>query len=177
MTGALFYPLYSSHSRVRLIGLFAIVLGMLHEEIKASLKDAMKAKEEVKLRTVRSLLTAFTNELVASSRTPQDWLTDEEVMAVIKRAAKQRKESITQYEAADRAELAVPEYEELAVLETYLPSMMSAEEITPIAVAKKTELGVEDKSKMGILIGALMKDLNGKADGGDVKTVVEGLFN
>ena len=148
----------------------------LHEEIKSELKEAMKAKEEVRLRTIRSLLTAFTNELVATSRTPQDWLKDDEVLAVIKRAAKQRKESITQFEDNNRPELAEPEKAELTVLETYLPQMMSLEEIRPIAEAKKAELGVEDKSKMGMLIGTLMKELNGKADGGDVKAVVESLF-
>ena len=148
----------------------------LHESIKGELKEAMKAKEAVRLRVVRSLLTAFMNELVATSRTPQDMLTDEEVMAVIKRAAKQRKESITQYEAADRTDLSAPEKEELVVLEAYLPQMMSVEEIKPIAEAKKVELGIDDKAKMGMLVGAVMKELAGKADGGDVKSVVEGLF-
>jgi uncharacterized protein YqeY len=149
----------------------------LHEEIKASLKDALKAKQTTKLRTVRSILTAFTNELVATSRTPQDLLSDEEALAVIKRLAKQRKESITQYEANNRPDLADPEKEELVILEDYLPQLMSAEAIRPLAEAKKTELSIEDKSKMGMLIGALMKELAGKADGGEVKSVVESLFD
>ena len=148
----------------------------LHEDIKAELKDAMKAKEEVRLRTIRSMLTAFTNELVANGKTPQDWLEDDDVMAVIKRLAKQRKESITQYEAANRPELAEPEKAELTVLEGYLPQMMSQEEIRPIAEAKKSELGIDDKSKLGMLVGAVMKATAGKADGGDVKVVVESLF-
>lgn len=148
----------------------------LHQEIKDSLKDAMKAKEEVRLRTIRSMLTAFMNELVATSRTPQDLLTDDEVLAVIKRLAKQRKESITQFEAASRPELAEPEKAELEVLEGYLPQMMSQEEIRPIVEAKKAELGIDDKSKMGMLVGAAMKELAGKADGADVKAVVESLF-
>ena len=148
----------------------------LHEDIKASLKDAMKAKDEVKLRTVRGLITAFMNEMVASGKTPQDTLNDDEILAVIKRAAKQRKESITQYEAADRPELAVPEKEELAVLETYLPTLMTQDAIRPIAEAKKAELGIGDKTKMGMLMGAVMKDTAGQADGGDVKAVVESLF-
>lgn len=148
----------------------------LHEQIKSSLKDAMKAKDDVKLRTVRSMLTAFMNEAVATNRTPQDILKDDEALAVIKRLAKQRKESIVQYEANNRPELAEPEKDELKVLESYLPQMMSAEEIKPIAEAKKAELGIEDKSKMGMLVGAVMKELAGKADGGDVKAVVESLF-
>jgi uncharacterized protein YqeY len=148
----------------------------LHESIKGELKEAMKAKEAVRLRVVRQLLTAFMNEMVATGRTPQDWLTDDETLAVIKRASKQRKESITQFEAADRPELAVPEKEELVVLETYLPQLMSIEEITPVVEAKKAELGIDDKSKMGMLVGAVMKELAGKADGGDVKTVVEAQF-
>ncbi|MCB9814018.1 GatB/YqeY domain-containing protein [Candidatus Nomurabacteria bacterium] len=148
----------------------------LHEEIKSSLKDAMKARDAVKLRTVRSMITAFTNELVANGKTPQDWLENEATLAVIKRLTKQRKESITQYEANNRPELAEPEKEELAVLESYLPQMMSQAEIMPIAQAKKAELGIDDKSKMGMLVGAVMKDLAGKADGGDVKVVVESLF-
>ncbi len=148
----------------------------LHEDFKGSLKEAMKAKEAVKLGVIRGLLTAFTNELVATNRTPQDMLADDEVLAVIKRAAKQRKESILQYEAAGRTDLSEPEKEELAILETYLPTLMSQEQIKPIAEAKKAELGVTDKSKMGILVGAVMKELAGKADGADVKAVVEGLF-
>lgn len=148
----------------------------LHETIKSELKESMMAKDAVKLRTVRSMLTAFMNELVATGRTPQHMLNDAEVLTVIKRLSKQRKESIVQFEANARPELAVPEKEELAVLESYLPQMMSQEEIRPIAEAKKAELGVDDKAKMGILVGAIMKDLAGKADGGDVKAVVESLF-
>lgn len=147
-----------------------------HQAVKDSLKDAMKAKEEVRLRVIRQILTAATNELVASNKTPQDMLSDDELLAVIKRLAKQRKESITQYEAANRPELAEPEKAELAILETYLPQMMSQDEIRPIAEAKKAELGIDDKSKLGMLVGAVMKELAGKADGGDVKQVVESLF-
>lgn len=148
----------------------------LHTQIKGELKDALKAKDAVRLRTVRSMLTAFTNELVATGKTPQDTLADDAVLSVIKRLAKQRKDSIEQYEAASRPELAEPEKEELVVLESYLPTLMSREEILPVAQAKKTELGIEDKSKMGMLVGAVMKELQGKADGADVKAVVESLF-
>lgn len=148
----------------------------LHDDIQASLKEALKAKDEVRLRTVRSMLTAFTNEAVATGKTPQDKLTDTEVLTVIKRLAKQRKESITQYEAANRPELAAAEQEELVVLESYLPQMMSEAEIEPIAKTKMEALGVSDKSKMGVLIGAIMKETAGRADGGDVKAVVERLL-
>jgi len=149
---------------------------LLHEQVKGELKISLKAKQAVRLRVVRQLLTAFMNEMVATGRTPQDLLTDEETLAVIKRAAKQRKESITQYEAANRPELAAPEKEELAVLETYLPQLMSIKDITPIVVAKKAELGINDKSKMGLLVGAVMKELAGQADGSDVKLAVEATF-
>ena len=147
----------------------------LHITIKNELKEAMKAKDAVKLRTVRSMLTAFTNELVASGSTPQGELTDEQTLGVIKRLAKQRKESILQFESAGRTDLSEPEKEELAVLESYLPQMMSRDEIRPIVEAKITEMGTVDKSKLGMLIGSLMKELNGKADGADVKAVVEEL--
>jgi uncharacterized protein YqeY len=148
----------------------------IHTELRTTLKESMKAKDEVRLRTVRNIMTACTNELVATGKTPQDELDDAGALNVIKRLAKQRKESIVQYEAANRPELAVPEKEELVILEAYLPTLMSIEEIKPIAEAVKAELGVDDKAKMGVLVGAIMKKLQGKADGGDVKTVVEGLF-
>ena len=148
----------------------------LHDQLRESLKTAMKAKDATALSTIRSVMTACTNELVATARTPQDQLTDAEILAVIKRLAKQRKESIIQYEAAGRADLADPEKLELAILDAYLPTLMSQDEIRPVAEAKKAELGVTDKSKLGILVGAVMKELAGKADGGDVKVVVESLF-
>ncbi len=148
----------------------------LQTQIREELKVAMKAKDAVKLRTVRSMLTAFTNELVATNRTPQTPLPDTDVLAVIKRLAKQRKESIVQYEAGGRPDLSEPEKEELVVLESYLPAMMSREAIRPIVEAKMQAMGATDKSKMGMLIGALMKELKDKADGKDVKEVVEELL-
>lgn len=149
----------------------------LHTQIKDELKEALKAKEEVRLRTVRSMLTAFTNELVASGKTPQDELGDDAALSVVKRLAKQRKESIEQYENAGRDDLAKKEKEELEVLESYLPQMMSPEEIRPVVEAKQKELGIEDASKAGMLVGAVMKELTGRADGADVKTVVDELLN
>ena len=148
----------------------------LHETIKGQLVAAMKAKEEVRLRTVRDILTAIMNELVATGHKPQEILEDEGVIKVITRLSKQRKDSIEQFTNAGRTDLADIEKSELEVLITYLPPMMSQDQIHPIAKAKIGELGVTDKSKMGILVGALMKDLKGKANGDDVKAVVESLL-
>ncbi len=96
---------------------------------------------------------------------------------MIKRLAKQRKDSIQQFTDAGRDELADDEKAELAVLEEFLPVMMTQDEIRPIAEAKKAELGTEDKSGAGKLVGAIMADLQGRADGGDVKVVVDSLFS
>lgn len=148
----------------------------LHEDLRNSLKEALKAKDEVRLRTVRGIMTANTNELVTTGKTPQDELDDAGILAVIKRLAKQRKESITLFADAGREDLAAREREELVILEEYLPTLMSQADILPLAEAKKAELEITDKAKVGILVGALMKDLQGKADGGDVKAVVESLF-
>lgn len=148
----------------------------LHEQIKGEVKQAMLAKDAVKLSVVRGMISAFTNELVATGKTPQDMLDDTGVLKVIKKLANQRKDSIDQFEKGGRPELAEGERAELAILEKYLPALMSREEIKKIATAKKDELGVTDKAKAGQLTGAIMKELAGKADGNDVKAVVDGLF-
>ena len=150
---------------------------MLHEQIKNEIKQAMLAKDKLKLRVARSLVAAFTNELVAKRRKPDERLTDEEALAVIARAAKQRKDSIGQFRAGGREDLAGQEEAELKVIEAYLPKMMSRAEIKPLAEAKKAELGITDKTQAGQLMSALMKDLKGQADGADVKTVVDELLN
>ena len=148
----------------------------LHEKIKDEIKDAMKAKEAVKLEVLRGMLAAFINELVAKKRKPNEILEDDEALAVIGRLAKQRKDSIEQFSKGGREDLVQNEEEELKILETYLPEMMSKEEIEKIAKAKKEELGIDDEAKKGMLMGTLMKELKGKAEGGDVKAVVDSLF-
>lgn len=148
----------------------------LHEQIKSEVKEAMLAKDTVRLNVVRGLLTSFMNELVATNRTPQDILTDEEVLKVINRTAKQRKDSIEQFANANRQDLVDEDTAQLAILEKYLPALMSAEEIRPIVEAKKAALGVTDKAKAGQLVGAVMKELAGKADGTVVKDIVDSLF-
>lgn len=148
----------------------------IQTQIKDEIKEAMKAKDTVKLGVVRGLSSAFTNELVKLGKMPQDELSDEEALAVIRRAVKQRKDSIEQFVAGGRPELADDEKAELAILETYLPAMMSREDVMKAAQAKMAEMGTVDKSKAGMFMGALMKDLKGKADGDVVKSVVDELL-
>jgi len=148
----------------------------IHESIKAGIMEAMRAKDQVKLRTYRSLTTAMTNEVVAKKRKPDEFLADDEALTVLKRAANQRKDSIQQYEAGGRPELAEPEKEELAVIEALLPAQMSREQVEEAVKAKMAELGVSDKSGAGKLTGAVMGQLKGQADGGMVKEVVDSLL-
>ncbi len=149
---------------------------MLHEEIKGKIKEAMLAKDSLRLEVYRGMVAAFTNELVAKGKKPQEWLSDEDALAVITRMSKQRKDSIEQYTKGGRQDLVAEEQAQLAVIETFLPTLMSKEEVQKIAEAKKTELGIADATKKGMLMSALMKDLKGKADGMVVKEVVDGLF-
>lgn len=148
----------------------------IHETIKQSIPEALRARDEIRLRTLRSLVTMMTNEVVSKKRKPNEFLTDEEALTVVKRAANQRKDSIEQFEKASRNDLAEPEKEELTIIESYLPSQMSRGEIMTIAKAKMIELGISNKSEAGKFTGTLMKDLKGKADGGDVKAVVDSLL-
>ncbi len=148
---------------------------LLQQLIKDSIKDAMKNKDSIRLDVLRGLSTAFMNYSVANGGTPQTELTDEQVIDIISKEAKKRKDSIEQFTTADRLDLVEKESAELVILQEFLPQMMSVDEIKPIAQAKINEMGV-DKSKSGMIVGALMKELKGRADGMDVKSVVEELL-
>lgn len=149
---------------------------MIHQDLKNDLKTALKEKKATKLSVVRGLLAAFTNEAITLGKKPDEWLSDDEALSVIKRASKQRQDSIAQFTSGGRPELAEIEKAELAILETYLPEAMSETDIKKIAQAKITELHFNDKSKSGILIGAIMKATNGQADGNLVKKIVDELL-
>lgn len=149
----------------------------MQNTIREKIKEAMLAKDQLALAVYRGILSSFTNELLAKGKTPQDTLSDEECTNVLKRLAKQRKDSIEQYQNGGRPDLAETEKQELNLLETLLPQSMSKEEIKTIAEAKKQELQIADRAKLGLLVGAVMKETKGNADGNDVKEVVEGLFN
>lgn len=148
----------------------------LHTQIREQIKDAMKARDTVRLGVLRGLVTAFTNELVATKRMPTEELTDEQALAVISRAVKQRKDSIEQFTKGGRADLAENEQAELAILQTYLPAQMSRDEVLVVAKTKMAELGAIDPTKKGMFMGTLMKELKGKADGDTVKSVVDELL-
>ena len=149
---------------------------MLQKQIKDSIKDAMIARDNVKLTTLRGLANAMTNELMTQKRPLSDELSNEDVIKVLQRLAKQRRDAIEQFAKGGRPELVESETAELKIIEAYLPQMMSKEEIRKIAEAKKAELGVTDKAGLGKFMAVLMKEFKGKANGTDVKEVVESLF-
>jgi len=144
--------------------------------LKEHLKDAMRAKDEVRLTTIRSVLSALTNELVAQKKRPTDEVTDDTAITVIGRLAKQRKDASDQFRAGGRPELADNEDAERAILEAYLPAQLSYEEIVAIVAEKKVALGIVDKADMNKLMGALMTDLKGRAGGADVRKAIEESF-
>ncbi len=136
----------------------------------------MREKDQVALDTYRVVLSAFTAELVASGKTPQDEVSDDMALKVIIKLIKQRKDAISQFEAGGRGDLAEEEKKQLALLEKFQPAQMSEQDIRAIAEQKKAELGITDKAKAGILTGAVMKAVAGQADGGTVKNIVDSLF-
>jgi uncharacterized protein len=149
---------------------------MLVTQIKSDMVSAMKARDSIRVQCLRMAMAAFTNELVAKGMKPTEVLDDASVLAVLKRLGKQRKEAAEQFEKGGRADMAANERAELAIIESYLPQLMSREDIEKVARAVKDKLGVTDASGAGKLTGAIMKELNGQADGADVKAVVARLF-
>lgn len=147
---------------------------MLQENLKIQLKEAMIAKNQVAMDVIRGIMSACTNELVAKGKKPQEVLSDEDVIAVITRLAKQRKDSIEQFEKGGRQDLVDEEKSQLEILEKYLPEQMSESEVLSFVNSKISELGL-DLSKKGIVMATMMKELKGKADGTVVKKVVDSL--
>lgn len=147
----------------------------MQEKIKNELKQAMLAKNTDRISTIRMMSAALTNELIYLQKSPTDTLSDEEVIKVLKREAKKRKDAIEQFVSAGRAELAEGEEIELAIIEEFLPEQMSREEIqSKIAAKLKTE--TIDPSKKGQFIGAMLKELGDSADGALVKEIVDELL-
>lgn len=148
---------------------------MLVQKIKEQLKEAMKNKDELRLNTLRSISSAFVNEVIALKRKPDEELSDEEALVVLRRLIKQRKDSIEQFKKGGREDLAQDEEKELQIIQEFVPEM-PREEIEKIVKNKKEELGIQDKSQSGKLMGEVMKELKGKADGSIVKEIIDSLF-
>lgn len=151
-------------------------MASIQETVREQLKTAMREKDQTALDTLRAVVAGFTNELVALGKSPQEAVDDATALKVITRLVKQRKDAMSQFTDAGRADLVAGEQAQLYILEQFLPEQLSEEKIRAIAVAKQTELGQIDKTKMGILVGAVMKEVGGQADGAVVKKVVESLF-
>ena len=149
---------------------------MISAKIREELTAAMRAKDSIKTNTLRGLLAAFTNELVAKGIKPQEEIGEADALAVIKRAVKQRKDSIEQFRKGNREDLAQKEEAELKIIEAYMPAQMSREQSEADAKQVKEKLGITDNSKIGQFVGAVIKELKGQADGSVVKEIVEDLL-
>ena len=150
----------------------------LHQQIKGEIKEAMLAKDTVRLGVVRGLVSAFTNELVAKRRKPDEELSDEDVLNVISRQVKQRKDSIEQFEKGARQDLALAEKAELLILEKYLPAQMSEQEIIEYVKNKFADPTTPEATRgdKNRFLGFVMKELKGKADGMLVKKAIDSFF-
>lgn len=148
----------------------------MQDNIQSQIKDALRAKDQVRLTTLRGVLAAFVNEAVTLGRTPQDKLSDPEAQAVIKRLVKQRKDSIDQFEKAGRMDLSENEKAELKILEEFLPPQMSEDRIREIVVDVLRQAQDNNDpilNNKGAFIGVIIKRIAGQADGALVKKIVE----
>jgi hypothetical protein len=137
------------------------------DQIEQDYEQAFKAKEQNVVSTLRMLLAALKNEKIKK----KGHLTDEDIIKVIKSELKKRKEAIEEYNKANRQELASLEAKELEILEKYLPAQMSEEMIRQ--KIKEILQGISDKDNIGKVMGAVMSELKGSADGALVKKIVE----
>ena len=141
----------------------------LREQINEDMKAAMKAKESAKLAAIRLLLAAIKQKEVDERVT----LDDAAVVAVVEKLTKQRKDSVSQYEAAGRQDLADAEKFEISILAAYLPEKMGADEMAAAVDAAVAETGAASPADMGKLMAVLKPRLAGKADMAEVSKLVK----
>ena len=141
----------------------------LKDTIQADVIAAMKARESEKLSTLRLLSAAIKQREVDSQST----LDDAAVIAVIEKACKQRRESIAQYQQANRMDLVEAEQKELDIISTYLPAQMSDDDIAAAVAAVITQTGAASMQEMGKVMGVLKGQLAGKADMGKVSALIK----
>ena len=132
--------------------------------LQSDLTTAMRAREEVRVATLRMVLTAISTE--EASGTDARELTDAETLKVVMKEAKKRKESAAAYRDAQRPELADREEAELAVLETYLPEQLDDAELTAIVDRAVAEVGATSMAQMGQVMKVAQAEVAGRADGG-----------
>jgi len=143
----------------------------LEEKINADLKAAMMAKDEAGLRGIRAIKSAI---LLAKTEKGSDGtLTPERESQMLQKLVKQRRDSITEFEKANRQDLIDKEKQELAVIEKYLPAMMSEDEVREIIKKIIAETGATSQKEMGKVMGAASKQLAGKADNKMVAEIVK----
>lgn len=144
----------------------------LSERFSDDMKQAMKDKNKVRLSVIRMVRAAIRNKEIDSGAT----LSDDEVLAVVQKELKQRRDSLQAFESAGRSDLAGAAKEEIRILEEYLPAQLSEGEIRAIAARIIAEVGATGKSEVGKVMPKLMQEIRGKADGKLAQQVVAGLL-
>jgi len=143
----------------------------LKAKLRSDLTDAIRARDEIKSGTIRMVLTAITNEEVAGKVAKE--LTDAEVITVLSREAKKRREAAEAYEAAGRADKTALEKSEGEIIAGYLPQQMSESEVAALIAAAIAATGATGPGDMGKVMGILKPQVAGKADGGMVSGLVK----
>jgi uncharacterized protein len=146
----------------------------LEERLDADLKDAMRSGDDVRKLAIRAVKTSITEAKVAG--TEQRVLGDEDVLRILQKQVKQRRDSVAEFTKGGRPDLVAKEEAEIAVLEKYLPEQMGEDEIRTRAQAVIAELGVTDQKGMGQVMKRLTADLHGQADGTVVSRIVRELL-
>lgn len=147
---------------------------MIFEEVSAGIKEAMLARDKVRLEALRGIKKELLEAKTAKGSNGE--VTDEQALSIIAKLLKQRKESADIYAKNGREELAEAELQEAKVLESFLPKQLKKEELIPIVKEKIDELGLTSSSDAGKLTGILMKTLKGKVDGKLLNEVIRSLL-
>ncbi|MEX0270105.1 GatB/YqeY domain-containing protein [Leptolyngbyaceae cyanobacterium UHCC 1019] len=145
----------------------------LKERISDDIKLAMKAQDKIRLETVRNIKKVILEKESAIRPSGQESLTEEQEIEIVVQLAKQRRDSIAQYQQAGRTDLANQETQELTILEEYLPKQLSDDEISQIIETIISQTGATSTQEMGKVIGTAMQQLKGKADGKKVQEMVK----
>lgn len=145
----------------------------LKEKIGEDIKTAMKAKDKVRLQTVRGIKKAILEKEVEVRPKGQDSLTEVQEIELLSQQAKQRRDSIEQYKNAGRDDLAEKESQELAIIQTYLPEQLSDSEVEAIIDQIIADSGASSPKDLGKVMGPAMKKLKGKADGKKIQELVK----